>query len=192
MSYEMKSSSSLDRSTNFSMPSSLHSSSSSAFRTPAKYSPVYSQCGDLLNSIQILSRSLRRMHVDHALTGISAVVMASGVTGPETKPEIDLVLSHQSYMHFLKSCVHQQVKPIEGEERTFWDSRTGCTVRICVAGERVKIGRRSIEIPALNTMEINEDGIKSWIVESKGTRKVSRKLNVSAVSVTPASEPIAA
>jgi hypothetical protein len=124
------------------------------------------------------------MNVDHALTGVSAVVMESGVTGPEITSEIDLILSRQSYEHFLKSCVHQQVKPIEGEERAFWDNRTGCTVRIYMTGERLKVGRRSIEIPELNMMTLNDEGIKSWTVESKSSRETSRKLKVSAVPQT--------
>jgi hypothetical protein len=197
MSYEMKSSPSLDCNLTFPLQSSSlrSSSSSSAFRTASNYSPVYSQCGDLFSSIKFLSRSLRRMNVDHALTGCSAVVMESGVAGPEMKSEIDLILSRQSYEHFLKSCVHQQVKPIEGEERAFWDNRTGCTVRIYVAGERLKIGRRSVEIPELNMMRLNDEGIKSWTVESKvkskSVRETSRKLKVSAVpKVSPS--PIAA
>ncbi len=188
MSYEMKSLMSLDCNTDLSLRSSLRSSSSSAFRTPAEYSPVYSQCGDLFSSIQILSRSLRRMHVDHALTGICAVVMAAGGAESGTKPEIDLILSHQSYAHFLKICVHQQVKPIEGEDRAFWDNRTGCTVRIYVTGERVKVGRRSIEIPQLNMMPMNDEGIKSWTVESKR----SRKLKAPGMATNPSPKEIAA
>jgi hypothetical protein len=131
------------------------------------------------------------MNVDHALTGVSAVVMESGFTGPEMKSEIDLILSHQSYEHFLKSCVHQQVKPIEGEERAFWDNRTGCTVRIYVTGERLKVGRRSVEIPELNMMALNDEGIKSWTVESKSARETARKLKVSGVPKASPS-PIAA
>lgn len=186
MSYEMKSSPSLDCNRTFPLQSSsLRSSSfSSTFRTTAHYSPTYSQCGDLFSSIQFLSRSLRRMNVDHALTGVSADVMESGVTHPGMKSEIDLILSRQSYEHFLKSCVHQQMKPIEGEERTFWDHRTGCTMRIYVTGERLKVGRRSIEIPELNRMAVNDEGIKSWTVESKSSREASRKLKVSTVQVS--------
>ncbi len=193
MSYEMKSLPSLDCNPTFPMQSSSlrSSSSSSTFRTTSNYSPVYSQCGDLFSSIQFLSRSLRRMNVDHALTGVSAVVMESGVTGPEIASEIDLILSRQSYEHFLKSCVHQQVKPIEGDERAFWDNRTGCTVRIYMTGERLKVGRRSIEIPELNMMALNDEGIKSWTVESKSSRETSRKLKVSAVPQT-SPDPIAA
>ncbi len=192
MSYEMKSLPSLDCNPTIPLQSSLRSSSSSsAFRTNSHYSPVYSQCGDLFISIQFLSRSLRRMNVDHALTGVSAVVMESGVAGPDIKSEIDLILSHQSYEHFLKSCVHQQVKPIEGEARAFWDNRTGCTVRIYVAGERIKVGRRSIEIPELNTMTLNDEGIKSWTAETKSSRATSRKLKVSGVAKT-SPDPIAA
>jgi hypothetical protein len=192
MSYEMKSSPSLDCNLTFPLHSSLRSStSSSAFRTASSYSPVYSQCGDLFSSIQFLSRSLRRMNVDHAITGVSAIVMESGGSGTEIKSEVDLILSRQSYEHFLKSCVHQQMKPIEGEERTFWDHRTGCTLRIYMTGERLKVGRRSIEIPELHMMNLNDEGIKCWTVESKSARETARKLKVSPVPKASPS-PIAA
>jgi hypothetical protein len=152
---------------------------SSIFRVSSQYSPLYSQCGDLLNSIVFLSRSLRRMNVDHAITGAAVLAMESSfdqsMSYSSVEPLIELVLSGNSYEHFLKSCVHQQIKPIEGEDRMFWDNRTGCTVRIYLTGESMKVGHRSIVIPALNGMTLNAEGIKSWNIEQYCTQNKSLK-----------------
>lgn len=165
----------------------------------SSYSPLYSQCGDLFNSVKVLSRSLHRMHVPHAFMGKSAMVMNVGVgmmlESESSSSEIELVLSHKSYEHFLLSCVHQQMKPIEGAAHTFWDSRTGCTLRIHLVGQRIKLGRRSFEIPDLKTMQVSEEGIRFWTVESMAketSRKRQESIQESMLTVASSKKPVAA
>lgn len=197
MSYEMKTSLNFygNRATLLAQKSCRRSSSSSSissslFQANHPYSPIYSQCGDLFSNIKFLSRSLRRMNVDHAITGKSAMVMESGTFEMEVEPEIELILSNDSYEHFLKICVHQQVKPIDGEDRMFWDNRTGCTIRVYVVGENFPQGRRSMEIPALHLLPTNDEGIKSWNVE--GQAPVSYQSKRLSVSGKESLNPIAA
>lgn len=185
MSYEMKASPSLDCGLAHRLPSSsyLHSSShSSAFRNTLSYPPIYSQCGDLFTSVKFLSQSLKRMRVDHAITGYSAAVMESGITISGLESEIELVLSSESYEDFLKRCVYQQMTPIEGEARAFWDHRTGSTVRIYLSGERIKVGRRSVEIPDLSQTILNDEGIKAWKLDLPVARKSMRKAKLTPIA----------
>lgn len=185
MSYEMKASPSLDCGLAHPLPPSsyLHSSShSSVFRNTLNCSPIYSQCGDLFTSVKFLSRSLQRMRVDHAITGYSAAVMESGITMSGLESEIELVLSSESYEDFLKRCLYQQMTPIEGEARAFWDHRTGCTVRIYVSGERIKVGRRSVEIPDLNQMALNDEGIRVWVLDLPVVLKSVRKVPLTPIA----------
>lgn len=149
----------------------------------------YSQCGDVFNTITFLSRSLNRMRIDHAITGRSAIaLMPLSSTRPLIKtlssssgPSIELIMSPESYEHFLNVCIHQRIKPMPENDRMFWDNRTGCTLKIYVVGERLKFGRRRVTVPQLATLLINDDGIKSWIVKSK-TGVASRSRSRKAVS----------
>ena len=129
------------------------------------YSLNYSQCGNLFNSIMFLSRSLNRMRIDHAIAGQSAVALTALSSASGTS--IELIMSAESYDHFLNVCIHQRIKPMSENDRMFWDHRTGCTLKIYVAGERIKFGRRTVTVPKLNSLVFNDDGIKSWIIESK-------------------------
>ncbi len=149
----------------------------------------YSQCGDVFNTITFLSRSLNRMRIDHAITGRSAIALMSlSSTGPlvkalssSTGPSIELIMSARSYEHFLSVCIHQRIKPMPENDRIFWDHRTGCTLKIYVVGERLKFGRRTMTVPSLDTLLINDDGIKSWIIKSK-TAVASRSRSRKAIS----------
>ncbi len=192
MSYEIKSSPSLDYrlADHPAQPSHLRDSSRLSHPDPSSvlhntYLPIYSQCGDLFSSVKFLSRSLKRMLVDHAITGYSAQVMESDRLMCGIGSDIDLIMSDESYEHFLRSCVHQRMKPIEGEQRMFWDSRTGCTVRIYVTGERIKVGRRSVKIPALGVMLPNDEGIKTWTLDIPVVRKATRKRTATVVNSLP-------
>lgn len=131
----------------------------------SNYSANYTQCGDIFNSIMFLSRSLNRMRIDHAITGQSAVALTA--LSPSTGTSIELIMSSESYDHFLNVCIHQRIKPTLENDRMFWDHRTGCTLKIHIVGEQIKSGRRTVTVPELNTLLINDDGIKSWIIESK-------------------------
>ena len=145
----------------------------------------YAQCGDVFNTITFLSRSLNRMRIDHAITGRSALALMSlSSIGTSIKAlsssrtSIELIMSAGSYEHFLNVCIHQRIKPMAGNDRTFWDQRTGCTLKIYVVGDRLKFGRRTVTVPPLNTLLINDDGIKCWILKSKmavASRSRSRK-----------------
>ncbi len=144
----------------------------------------YSQCGDVFNTVTFLSRSLTRMRIDHAITGRSAIsLMSLSSTGPlanlsSSGPSIELIMSARSYEHFLNVCIYQRIKPMPENDRTFWDHRTGCTLKIYVVGERLKFGRRTMTVPPLDTLLINNDGVKSWIIKSKtvvASRSRSRK-----------------
>lgn len=126
----------------------------------------YSQCGDMFNSILFLSRSLNRMRIDHAIAGQSAIVLTT-VPSSSTGTSIELIMSSQSYDHFVNVCIHQRIKPMPENDRMFWDHRTGCTIKIYMAGERIKSGRRTVTVPELGSLMLNDDGIKSWIIESK-------------------------
>lgn len=136
----------------------------------------YAQCGDVFNTITFLSRSLNRMRIDHAITGRSAIALMSLCSSTGTS--IELIMSPESYEHFLKVCIHQRIKPMIENDRMFWDQRTGCTLKIYVVGDRLKFGRRTVTVPPLNTLLINDDGIKCWILKSKmavASRSRSRK-----------------
>ena len=137
----------------------------------------YSQCGDMFNSILFLSRSLNRMRIDHAIAGQSAIALTT-VTASSPGTSIELVMSPQSYDHFVNVCIHQRIKPMPENDRMFWDHRTGCTLKIYMAGERIKSGRRTVTVPPLDTLLINDDGIKSWIIESKLVTSESRSCKV--------------
>ena len=138
----------------------------------------YSQCGDVFNAITFLSRSLNRMRIDHAITGRSAIALMSLSS---TGTSIELIMSAGSYEHFLNVCIHQRIKPMPENDRMFWDHRTGCTLKIYVVGERLKFGRRTVTVPSLDTLLINDDGIKSWIIKSK-TAVASRSRSRKAIS----------
>ena len=131
----------------------------------SNYSVNYTQCGDIVNSIMFLSRSLNRMRIDHAVAGQSAVALTTLL--PSTGTSIELIMSSDSYDHFLNVCIHQRIRPTSENDRMFWDHRTGCILKIYVAGERIKFGLRTVTVPELNTLVFNDDDIKSWIIESK-------------------------
>ncbi len=131
----------------------------------SNYSVNYTQCGDLVNSIMFLSRSLNRMRIDHAIAGQSAVALTE--LSPSTGTSIELIMSSESYDHFLNVCIHQRINPTSGIDRIFWDHRTGCTLKIHIVGEQIKAGRRTVTVPELNTLLLNDDSIKFWIIESK-------------------------
>jgi hypothetical protein len=131
----------------------------------SNYSANYTQCGDIVNSIMFLSRSLNQMRIDHAIAGQSAVALAA--LSSSTGTSIELIMSAESYDHFLNVCIHQRIKPMSENDRMFWDHRTGCTLKIHIAGEQIKSGQRAVIVPELNTLLLNDDGIKSWIIESK-------------------------
>lgn len=131
----------------------------------SNYSVNYTQCGDIINSIMFLSRSLNRMRIDHAIAGQSAVALT--MLSPSTGTSIELIMSSESYDHFLNVCIHQRIKPTSENDRIFWDHRTGCILKIYVAGEPTKFGRRTMTVPELDTLLINDDSIKFWIIESK-------------------------
>lgn len=146
----------------------------------------YSQCGDLFNTVTFLSRSLNRMRIDHAITGRSAIALMSlyspgastEVLSSSTGTSIKLIMSPESYEHFLNVCIHQRIKRMPENDRMFWDNRTGCILKIYVVGERLKLGRRTLIVPPLDTLLINDDGVKSWIIKSKtvvASRSRSRK-----------------
>lgn len=130
----------------------------------SNYSVNYTQCGDIVNSIMFLSRSLNRMRIDHAIGGQSAVALT--MLSPSTGTSIELIMSSESYDHFLNVCIHQRIKPRSENDRIFWDHRTGCILKIYVAGEPTKFGRRTMTVPELDTLLINDDSIKFWIIES--------------------------
>jgi hypothetical protein len=194
MSYEMKcakmkcTTSIIDR--NLAVPPNIQELASSPLQSllvKKSNNPLtYSQCGDVFNTITFLSRSLNRMRINHAITGRSAIALMSlSSTGPLIKAlssspgsSIELIMSARSYEHFLSVCIHQRIKPMPENDRTFWDHRTGCTLKIYVVGDRLKFGRRTITVPQLDTLVINDDGIKSWIIKSKtsvASRSRSRK-----------------
>ncbi len=125
----------------------------------------YSQCGDLLNSIIFLSRSLSRMRIDHAITGQSAVALRTA--SPTTGTSIELIMSPEGYDHFINVYTHQRISHTSENGRTFWDHRTGCMLNVYLAGEEITHGLRRITVPALDTLFVNDDRIKSWIIESK-------------------------
>ena len=127
----------------------------------------YSQCGDMFNSILFLSRSLNRMRIDHAIAGQSAIALTTVTSSSSPGTSIELIMSAQSYDHFVNVCIHQRIKPMPENDRMFWDHRTGCTLKIYMAGERIKSGKRTVTVPSLDTLLVNDDGIKSWIIESK-------------------------
>lgn len=168
MSSEMKLATSM-RNPNVVTPPNIEELSSSSVQPllvkKSSCSLNYSQCGDVFNSITFLSRSLNRMRIDHAIAGQSAVALTTLSSSVGTS--IELVMSPESYDHFLNVCIHQRIKPMPENDRMFWDHRTGCTLKIYMAGERIKSGKRTVTVPPLDTLLINDDGIKSWIIESK-------------------------
>jgi hypothetical protein len=182
MSYEMKcATSTIDR--NLAIPRNVQEFASSSLQRllvkKSSNSLNYAQCGDMFNAITFLSRSLNRMRIDHAITGRSAVALMS--LSSSTGTSIELIMSPESYEHFLNVCIHQRIKPMAENDRMFWDHRTGCTLKIYVVGDRIKFGRRTVTVPPLNTLLINDDGIKSWIIKSK-TAVASRSRSRKAVS----------
>ncbi|MCY7406238.1 MAG: hypothetical protein LH631_02355 [Alkalinema sp. CAN_BIN05] len=112
-----------------------------------------------------MSRSLNRMRIDHAIAGQSAIDLKTLSSASGTS--IELIMSSEGYGHFLNVCIHQRIKPMPENDRMFWDHRTGCTLKIYIAGERIKSERRTVIVPELGTLLLNDDGIKSWLIESK-------------------------
>lgn len=152
-------------------PPNVQELGSSSVESPlvskCSYSMGYSQCGDMFNSILFLSRSLNRMRIDHAIAGQSAVALTTATASSFPGTSIELIMSPQSYDHFVNVCIHQRIKPMPENDRMFWDHQTGCTIKIYMAGERIKSGRRTVTVPDLDSLLLNDDGIKSWIIESK-------------------------
>ena len=192
MSYEMKYATTII-SCNLAIPPNIQELASSSPQPllvkKSSNSLNYAQCGDMFNTIIFLSRSLNRMRIDHAITGRSALALMSlsyigtsiKALSSSTWTSIELIMSPESYEHFLSVCIHQRIKPMAGNDRTFWDQRTGCTLKIYVVGDRLKFGRRTVTVPPLNTLLIKDDGIKCWIIKSK-TAVASRSRSRKAIS----------
>ncbi len=156
----------------------------------SSHSLHYSQCGDIINSIVFLSRSLNRMRVGHAIAGQAAIALVA-LSPSFPMISIELVMSSESYDHFLNVCIHQRIKPTLENDRVFWDHRTGCMLKVYVAGERTEFGQKIVTVPELNTLMFNENGIKSWIIESKSVDSLESRPR-QAVSPRPSAKEIVA
>jgi len=130
------------------------------------------------------------MRIDHAIAGQSAIAMAT--LSSSTGTSIELIMSPESYDHFQNVCIHQRIKPMPENDRMFWDHRTGCTLKIYVAGERIQSGQLTVTVPALDTLLINDDGIKSWIIESKTATVAGSRSRKAVSSLGSEKKPVAA
>lgn len=141
-------------------------------------SPVlYSQRNSLVDSLFLVSRSLRRMQIEHAVMGDGALAlkdqsMLNAVPrSGERSPEIELIMSPEDYEKFRSSWVNQRLAATDVENHQFWDNRTGYLLCIYVIGDWIKLGRRAFRIPDVAALPKTDDRISYWIPNVTDTRR---------------------
>jgi|GEM_PF-1437817 len=138
---------------------------------------LYSQRNSLVDGLFLVSRSLRRMQIEHAVMGAGALALKDPLnTNPvprpgECSPEIELIMSLDDYAKFRSSWVNQRLAAIDAEDHQFWDNRTGYLLCIYVIGDWIKLGRRAFRIPDVAALPKTDDRISYWIPDMTDTRR---------------------
>ncbi len=138
---------------------------------------LYSQRNSLVDSLILVSRSLRRMQIEHAVMGDGALALKdplspSAVPRPgERGPEIELIMSSDHYAKFRSSWVNQRLAAIDTDTHQFWDNRTGYLLYVHVIGDWIKLGRRAFKIPNIAVLPKTDDRISYWIPDVMDARR---------------------
>ncbi len=141
---------------------------------PPVLSPIlYSQRNSLVDSLVLVSRSLRRMQIEHAVMGDGALALKNSLNTrantsavprlDERGPEIELIMSSDHYAKFRSSWVNQRLAAIDTDAHQFWDNRTGYLLCIYVTGYWVKLGQRAFRVPDVAALPKTDDRISYWI-----------------------------
>ena len=145
--------------------------------TNDRSSSLYSQRNSLADGLFLVSRSLRRMQIEHAVMGDGALALEdpskiNAVQKPgECRPEIELIMSPDHYAKFRSSWVNQRLAAIDAEDHQFWDNRTGYLLCVYVTGDWVKLGRRAFRVPEVAVLPKTDDRISYWIPDFTDTRR---------------------
>ena len=140
-------------------------------------SVLYSQRNSLVDSLFLVSRSLRRMQIEHAVMGDGALTLKdplkiNAALGPgERSPEIELIMSPDHYAKFRSSWVNQRLAAIDTDDHQFWDNRTGYLLCIYVTGNWVKLGRQAFRVPDVAVLPKTDDRISYWIPDVTDARR---------------------
>ena len=146
-------------------------------RSGDRSSSLYSQRNSLADGLFLVSRSLRRMQIEHAVMGDGALALEdslriNAVPRPgERSPEIELIMSPEHYAKFRSSWVNQRLAAIDADENQFWDNRTGYLLCVYVTGDWVKLGRRAFRVPDVAALPKTDDRISYWIPDFTDTRR---------------------
>ena len=137
----------------------------------------YSQRNSLVDSLVLVSRSLRRMQIEHAVMGDGALALKNLLNTSavprldERGPEIELIMSPDHYEKFRSSWVNQRLAAIDTEAHQFWDNRTGYLLCIYVAGDWIKLGRRAFQVPDVAALPKTDDHVSYWIPDVTDRRR---------------------
>ena len=146
-------------------------------RSTDRSSSLYSQRNSLADGLFLVSRSLRRMQIEHAVMGDGALALGdplkiNAVQSPgERSPEIELIMSQDHYEKFRSSWVNQRLAAIDTDDHQFWDNRTGYLLCVYVTGDWVKLGRRAFRVPDVAALPKTDDRISYWIPDFTDTRR---------------------
>ena len=148
-------------------------------RSIDRSSSLYSQRNSLIDGLFLVSRSLRRMQIEHAVMGDGALALKDSlkindVLRPgERSPEIELIMSPEHYAKFRSSWVNQRLATIDADKNQFWDNRTGYLLCIYVTGDWIKLGRRALRVPDVAALPKTDDRIPYWIPDATDTRRLA-------------------
>lgn len=105
-------------------------------------SNLYSQQGDLVYALQMLSRLFSRMQIPHAVIGKVALALhgyAQRLSWFQTEscpiPCIDFLVTQQGFLDLQTRLLHQRFVQVEGCDRLLWDSRTGYILQVYLVDE---------------------------------------------------------
>ena len=138
---------------------------------------LYSQRNSLVDSLVLVSRSLRRMQIEHAVMGDGALALKDSLNTSvaarldERSPEIELIMSPDHYAKFRSSWVNQRLAAIDTDAHQFWDNRTGYLLCVCVTGDWVKLGRRAFRVPNVAALPKTDDHVSYWIPDGTDKRR---------------------